>query len=237
MNGIMATCVYCLASVAKTKITDDHVIAKSWYPEHTPANLERWKVPCCSRCNAEFGRVEEDILVLIAHCLDPRDPKSAHIVAKARRSIDPECGVDEPDRAARKRRRVWFLRHCYRLDALPDHGVLPSFEKSFAMGSRLGIRMNGPKLNAVVSKWTRGIHFWHCSRLIRNADSIQIFHVKDAVADTAFEKIKNAAEYLNRGEGIQIMRAEGRDDSGAMTLYAFNIWNQFKTYSAVEENH
>lgn len=229
-------CVYCLKNVAKRDVTSDHVIARSWYPEHTPSNLEKWKVPCCSDCNAKFGRAEEDILVLLAPCLDPHDPDSAAIVAKAKRSIDPSYGVDEADRAARKRRQIWFLRRCRNVDTLPDKGVLPSFEKNFGMGSRLSIRINGPKFNGVITKWTRGIHFRQCGRLIYDAHNIQVFHVRDSVAEVAFAEIKNGAEYLNRGKGIQIMRAEGHDESGRLTLYAYTIWNQFKAYAAVEED-
>ena len=59
----------CLAD--EVEITSDHVFPRSWYPDTTPANLEKWQMPSCRQCNADFGRMEEDLLLVLALCADP----------------------------------------------------------------------------------------------------------------------------------------------------------------------
>ena len=44
-------CVYCLKLFEE--LTSDHVFPKSWYPETTPENLEKWQMPACVECNQE----------------------------------------------------------------------------------------------------------------------------------------------------------------------------------------
>src|ERR1035437_6096748 len=59
-------CVHCLRFT--DDITRDHVFPDSWYPESTPATVQRWTVPCCQPCNKELGVVESDLLVRLALC-------------------------------------------------------------------------------------------------------------------------------------------------------------------------
>ena len=47
-------CAYCLKLIPSTKMTADHVIAKSWYPVDTPP-VAKWKVPACGECNNRYS--------------------------------------------------------------------------------------------------------------------------------------------------------------------------------------
>jgi len=49
----------------------DHVFPESWYPQTTPSNLEKWKIPSCIRCNSALGMMEDRLLIQLAHALDP----------------------------------------------------------------------------------------------------------------------------------------------------------------------
>lgn len=50
------TCVHCLMEVPARNW--DHVIPRSWYPDATPEDLEKWKVPSCVECNANLAALE-----------------------------------------------------------------------------------------------------------------------------------------------------------------------------------
>ena len=101
-------CVHCLKDPVERNW--DHVFPESWYPDTTPPNLEKWKIPSCIPCNDSLGVMEDDLFVLLAHALDPYHPGSAGLYDRAKRAIDPEAGKDERDRQARASRQRRFLQ-------------------------------------------------------------------------------------------------------------------------------
>jgi len=51
--------------------TWDHVFPRSWYPDNTPKDLEKWQVPACQPCNANYGKLENQLMILLGMCVDP----------------------------------------------------------------------------------------------------------------------------------------------------------------------
>jgi hypothetical protein len=90
-------CVHCLAEVAERDW--DHVLPISWYPDTTPPDLEKWKIPSCLPCNHGYSKIEGDFRDRVGLCLDPDNPASKSIVEAAMRSIDAEKGRDPCDAA------------------------------------------------------------------------------------------------------------------------------------------
>lgn len=88
-------CVHCLKEVEERN--SDHVFPESWYPDSTPPNLERWHVPSCIPCNADYGKLEQELLIKVGLCLDPHDAASASIVQKALRSLKPAAARNTRD--------------------------------------------------------------------------------------------------------------------------------------------
>ena len=78
-------CIHCREPLVKP--TKDHVFPSSWYPDTTPSGLERWTVPSCARCNGESGRLEKDLLVFFACCIDPTKPATRGLYQRVRRTI------------------------------------------------------------------------------------------------------------------------------------------------------
>ena len=152
-------CVYCLAEVESKQITNDHVIARAWYPKSTPQNIEKWKVPACWRCNNNYGRLEQEVLLRLAMCLDRNDPAAAGIVDNAFRSVDPAAVTSAKEKRIRLARRSKLIADTKQLDSIPDRAILPSFRKNFDIGSRTGILIPAKDLNAVVEKWARGFDY------------------------------------------------------------------------------
>jgi 5-methylcytosine-specific restriction endonuclease McrA len=62
-------CVHCLKPLEKK--TKDHVFPSSWYPETTPANIQRWTVPSCAECNGKFGEMEKELFIRAVICVGP----------------------------------------------------------------------------------------------------------------------------------------------------------------------
>ena len=51
-------CVHCLRYCDSP--TSDHVFPKSWYPDTTPQNMEKWQIPSCENCNTEYSKIENE---------------------------------------------------------------------------------------------------------------------------------------------------------------------------------
>jgi hypothetical protein len=61
-------CVHCLKEAGDTM---DHVFPKSWYPDSTPENMPKPKVPSCKKCNNDLGKIEDIVFNKLAPCIDP----------------------------------------------------------------------------------------------------------------------------------------------------------------------
>ena len=95
-------CVHCLKDVEKP--TSDHVFPRSWYPDSTPENLEKWQIPSCSECNHEYGRLEERLFIKLAACLDNEALESLGVGNKLVRALTPSRGRDAKDASVREKK-------------------------------------------------------------------------------------------------------------------------------------
>ena len=84
-------CVHCLRP--SESATSDHGFPDSWYPDTTPARVQRWTAPSCPRCNGELGRLERDLLIRIVLCIDPKKEAVSGLASKVLRSL----GLDADD--------------------------------------------------------------------------------------------------------------------------------------------
>src|SRR4029079_15657963 len=97
----------------------------SWYPDSTPENLERWKFPACAPCNAEYGKLEQDLLLRAGLCLDPATLQASGIPERVLRSIAPEHAKNEHDRRVREARRRKILEETFLVGEAHRHAVIP----------------------------------------------------------------------------------------------------------------
>lgn len=231
----MYRCVYCLRTLNKSEKTVDHVIATSWFPENTPPNIEKWQVPSCRDCNHKFSKIEEDVGLRMAMCLDRKNPAATGIVEKALRAIDPSQGKNEKDQLARKRKRQKLLAERHEMTRLPPSGVLPSFQANWDIGSRTAFLVPADALHSLIKKWARGVHFATLGRLIKRDENIDIFHLPEETAEEAFRDIKPHATLLRKGPGVEVMQASASESGQTRTLYAFKIWDQYQVYALVDE--
>src|SRR5713101_3511088 len=119
-------CVYCLQTFEVRSW--DHVMPRSWYPDTTPSDLERWQVPSCTPCNAAHGRNEEDLLLRLMMCFGNDDARAAGIPQRIIRSIDPRRARNNRDARARAARHRGLGQDMFTAStAGSGAGLIPNF--------------------------------------------------------------------------------------------------------------
>ncbi len=103
-------CVHCLQF--HDELTWDHVFPESWYPDTTPEDLEKWKIPACLPCNKDYGRIEEDLLIKLGLCIDPKNHRGAGIAFKAVRALRSDYGKNDKDANLRRQNEKINRENC-----------------------------------------------------------------------------------------------------------------------------
>jgi hypothetical protein len=147
---VLSQCPYCLGAFPDAEMTDDHVIARSWFPAGTPP-VAKWQVRACQPCNNRKSALERDVLGRLAWCLDPKRSDLADIIASARRSIDPRSAKTARDFMHRFNRREALRRSLIDVDSRNAPGLLPYFIANFDAGSRTGMEVPPQSLDV----WSR----------------------------------------------------------------------------------
>jgi hypothetical protein len=222
-------CVHCLQEV--DTITADHLFPKSWYPDRTPANLERWTVPACRPCNSEYGRIEENLRLVMVACVDPTSEAAAGLWPKVRDSMDPTKGKNPMDTLHRKLRAGRFQRgmEAARPDLLQHQlpEIYPDRPKS-----TIALRVSEPDLRRFVEKLVRGT-IYLTERKFVDQHQIKMSLIprgKDADLQQIFDEFGEAYE---RGAAIRIRKAAA-SEAPDQPLFVFDIWDQFRFYAYVE---
>ena len=97
-------CIHCRTPL--TNPTKDHVFPSSWYPDSTPANVQRWTAPSCKPCNKKFGVMEEDLLIRLSLCVDPRKQAALGVSKNALRAFGiGVSGLSEKERRIREAKK------------------------------------------------------------------------------------------------------------------------------------
>ncbi|WP_148255409.1 HNH endonuclease [Aidingimonas lacisalsi] len=225
-------CVHCVRKVAERNW--DHVFPQSWYPDTTPDNLEKWKIPSCKKCNGEYGRLEEELGTLLSACIDPTKAQASGIWEKTLRSLDPSQGKDEKDKRIRAKRKERLLSQILEGDQIPSEGVYPGLGERWGRPRREQHALLVPAkyLERIAEKVVRGLAYIQDGQLL--GEDVEIEHL--VVAEEEAERIEAVlAEYgstLHRGPGVEVHRAVTPDD-GVSSFSKITIWGQFVMYVSV----
>lgn len=225
-------CVHCLKEVEERNW--DHVLPVSWYPETTPRDLEKWKVPGCIECNRKYGVVEEEILTSIGLCLDPDHPDTSDIVAKVLRSMKSAHGKNDKDRKARERKAKSVINRTTVFKEIPSHGIFPNFGPQAPPepeGYR-GILISRSNLEKIAEKIVRGVAYVEDQIYIDDNYELDLYVLEDEGAAPVVEIIDRYGIQLHRGPALLVRRAVIEDDKQA-GLYAIEIWGRLKLYATV----
>lgn len=231
----LGKCVHCLKDPVERNW--DHVFPVSWYPDTTPRNLSKWKIPSCISCNHSLGELEQKFFVLVAKCLDPHDPASSSIVAKAKRATNPEAAKTNADRAARQRLRDYVESQKHPASAVPMTAIYPTLGNRWGLPieQQQAISIPAEGFRRITEKIARGIFYLEDGRYIESPYSIQFFALNDAGAQPVRELITRFGATYAREPGIVVRRAVTPED-GISSVFEMEFWGQFKTHAAITSN-
>jgi len=199
--------VHCL--VPLTRPTSDHVFPKSWYPDTTPDNLGKWRIPSCPRCNADYGKLENYLLIRIGLCLDPDDPRSLGIVEKALRAIDPTAAKNERDRIHRERKRQQILKEAFFGQEMPHQATYPNFGDIWGQrrSEQIALRISAKTVARLTEKIVRDIMFLEDGEHIEPPLAIHSYAIQDDKASPIKTFLKRRGTVYAREPGIVVSRA------------------------------
>lgn len=228
-------CVHCL--LESVELTWDHVFPRAWYPDNTPENLEKWKIPSCLACNQLHSKSEGDLLTKLALSIDPDDPLSSGIVQRALRATRAAEGRDPRDAELREARRKAILERVLDGDEIPRQAIYPGFGPVAEQpaNEQVAIPVSAAAIHRLAEKVVRGLIYLNDSRFVEEPFKIEQFVLDDEGSRPIRQALAKFGETFERGPGIRVTRAVTPDDrlSG---LYEVEIWGRFKMYVSVMDS-
>lgn len=225
-------CVHCLGWFDKRNW--DHVFPRSWYPDSTLPNVEKWQIPTCKSCNTQYGKIEEDLFLRLALCLDPKKMASSGIAKRALRSVDPASGRNQKDKRMRTQRREQLWREIGRGDQVTREMLYPGFKgvADLPAAQQLTIRIPVVNVNRLVEKLVRGIFYCEGQTYIEWPYEIRAYAVEEEGAAQTVALLDRFGTRYARAPGIVIDRAVAPED-GISALFRIEVWQQWVIYASV----
>jgi len=227
-------CVHCLEDFSE--LTWDHVIPRGWYPDNTPENIEKWKVPSCKPCNAEYGKIEEEVFTKILLCLAPNNPKAKGLYKKTLRSFDVKCGKDEDDKRICSAKKDQFLRNALYGNDIPTEGFYPEFEGSTENNNtkRMASLIEEKHIHKISEKIIRGMTYIEKKIFIPTPYSIGFSASNEQSTTGIRETLNKFATVLEIPPGVYLQHMFENDNISSV-LY-IELWGKLKMYAFVEKN-
>ncbi len=228
-------CVHCLRDL--DDLTWDHVFPEGWYPETTPPNLEKWKIPSCLDCNRLHAKSEGDLLIRFGLCVNPDDPKNAGIVQKALRAVSAEDGKNERDASAREALRQKILKEVFEGDNIPYQAVYPGFGPQPGVHDevRVAVPVSATSIRRLVEKIVRGITYIEDKKFVESPFAVQQYVLSDESAGPLKAMLDRFGTIYERGPGITVVRAVAPEDQ-ITAMYGIEIWGRFKGYAFLSKD-
>ena len=228
-------CVHCLKETEE--LTWDHVFPISWYPESTPPNLEKWKIPSCFDCNQLHSKNEGDLLVKFGLCIDPNIASSSGIPEKAIRATRASEAGSDRDATLREAKRQKILAQVLEGEEIPRQAIYPGFGPSSAQlpEEQVAIPISADAIRRLAEKIVRGVIYLEDARYVQEPFKIDHYVLSDEGAAPVKAALAKFGKVFERGPGIRVSRAVIPDD--AMSgFYEIEIWGHFKMYVSVMDS-
>lgn len=225
-------CIYCLKF--SKEITDDHVLPRSWYPKNTTINLEKWKVPCCKKCNCELGKVEEELRNRLGLCLDPNEEKSLGIPDSALSAYDTCKGRNDRDKFIRKEKRKKTLSEINIVESSSIENVLPNFGKMQGVKyDPIGTLSVSPEdLYTLIEKIIKGMTYINTGKYIDHSYKIDKYICDEGQIPDFISYMEKFGTIYNRDQAF-IVKIAIEEDEDFVGLYSIEIWGKLKLYASV----
>ena len=229
-----ACCVHCLRLIESPE--GDHIFPSSWYPDSTPATVQRWTVPSCPECNRKLGQLEQDLLIRLVGCIDPKSEAISGLRTKTLTSLG--VGADElpeGEKAHRERLRLRLRSEFIPkadLAELPGAipGLGPPAESMDLSDGAIPIPLAG--LSIIAEKIARGCEYKYRNRqrLVRRPYGIRTLVME---SDFVPEPFASGCTTLDFGPGCKIRRLSFIEDRNTV-WYFISIWNALNMHVRIE---
>jgi hypothetical protein len=230
----LGKCIHCLKDPVQR--TWDHLFPRAWYPTSTPPDLEKWQVPACIRCNSAYGKIENDLMIRLGMCLDPKKAGAAGITQKAQRAINPRYAKNPKDARARQRTRETFLAQAKPASQAPKETLYPGFANhSSADEAGIAISIPAKGLQKLTEKICRGIFYLEDGIFVESPYSVVHHVVSDYDAARIIAVLDQVGKVYAREPGLTVRRAVPIDNPDA-ALFAIEIWGQLRMYASVSDD-
>jgi hypothetical protein len=216
-------------------LTWDHVFPAAWYPESTPSNIEKWKIPSCESCNAAHGKSENDLLVRLGLTIEPEDRDTATFNAKALRALTPSAASGARDAAARdaKRRNIFEQMASVTARGVPREAVYPGFGPKPG-ADMVALPVPRRAIVALTEKIVRGITYLQDGRFIEAPYKIDFYPLTEEQASRIKQALARFGQVYERGPALTVERAVTSDD-GISSVYRIEIWSRLRSYAFVSD--
>lgn len=228
-------CVHCLRETEE--LTWDHVFPTSWYPESTPPNLEKWKIPSCFECNQLHSKNEGDLLLKFGLCIEPDNISSSGIPEKAMRATRASEARNDRDAALREAKRQKILAQVLEREEIPRQAIYPGFGPSPQQSpeEQVAIPISASAIRRLAEKIVRGLIYLEDRRFVQEPFKIDHYVLSDEGAAPVRAALIKFGKVYERGPGIRVVRAVTPED--AMSgFYEIEIWGHFKMYVSVMDS-
>jgi hypothetical protein len=226
-------CVHCLKYF--DELTSDHVFPKSWYPRSTPANLQKWQAPACTKCNQEHGRNENELLIRLGLCVGPDRVGALGVSDKALKAIDPSMTRDPIEKQRRIFKRKQILAEMRMASDVPPQTFVTGFEPSFQdlASGRRALSFPRARLKMLVRKLVCGATYVLNEGLYIEADHVITVLIENRVGtDYAKTFIDRYGTRFHRGPGIVIGQARPVEDYQS-AIFEILIWDTLTLHASV----
>jgi DUF2934 family protein len=227
-------CIHCQGTL--TEPTKDHVFPSSWYPDTTPDEVQRWTAPSCKRCNEYFGRLEKELLIFLACCINPQKAAARGLYERVRRTMGIGVeGLTDEEKGHREARRRKLLSEAqpYSPEAQPH--IIPGLgpHPEAPASSQLQITIEAETTYAVVKKIVRGCEYWLAGgRIVGPPYEIEVFLPSETPELVGKLMAAFALGPVYLGPGLRIRRGGTQDDS-LSALYELVMWDTMTAYASI----
>lgn len=228
-------CVHC--GERFDKLTWDHVFPQSWYPDSTPRDIEKWKVPACNPCNKAYGRLEEDLRTRFGLCVEPEPPASSGIKEKVLRSLNPGGGRTFEDKNARSVRLQKIRR-----DIIPDQLLLPEAiypgfgpRSDIPMSQQSALRISREDVNRLAEKFVRGLWWLIYKECIQTPYQIESYVLPANRATQVMDLLSKFGKRYGFGPGCTIEMALAREVDSHAAIFRIEIWGRLVIYASLTD--
>jgi hypothetical protein len=233
MENQTGRCIHCL-KFFKT-LTRDHILPKSYYADSTPSEIERWTAPACSKCNAELGKIEENLLIRLGLSLNPRpdtNSSTSEISQRVLRSLNPKVAKNDRDKKIRLAKAKKMIEGIFRSDG-SIKGIFPNFgyHKGWKPEEQYGIYIPANEPEVVGAKIVRGIEYRLGGRIIDPTFELQVYFCHEDTIRDVVDLIRRNGQHYIIVTGFEFYRCAPFEQK--YCLYEIRIWDKFIIYASI----